>query len=212
MMWIIVLGLVYFFAPLGILWLCFKYKTVNKAGSVLIAYVLGILMASSGLLVGEEIERLQEFMMSICIPLAIPLLLFSNDFKKSLLLARNTFYSLVAALLALLIVIVGGYFLFGGSRVESLHKVAGLLCGVYTGGTPNLAALKMALDIDAPTYISVHTYDMLFSTLHLLFIIAVGKKMLGYVLPAFKSGLNVPVAHEIEERKELFGGILKKRI
>ncbi len=40
-----------------------------------------------------------------------------------------------------------GFYLFQNTNPE-LWKISGLLVGVYTGGTPNLASLKLMLDVD----------------------------------------------------------------
>ncbi len=62
--------------------------------------------------------------------------------------------------------------------MPDLWKVGGMLVGVYTGGTPNLASLKMMLNID-PDIISLPTtYDMMISTAFLAFLMTIGKKIL----------------------------------
>ena len=206
----VLLCLFYVLSPFGILYLCHKYTFVNKIGAVLMAYVVGVLLSFTGVLQGEGVEQIQEIIMSLCIPLGIPLLLFSSDFKKSLLLARNTLLSLLAAIVGVVIIVVAGYVLFGSEGVDDFYKISGLLIGVYTGGTPNLAALKMVLDVDAETYLTVHTYDMLFSTLHLFFLMTLGQKVFSWVLPTFKrNGANDVEITDIQN-DELFWGLLKK--
>ncbi len=166
-------------------------------------------MVSTGLLKGEQIEHIQEAIMSICIPLGIPLLLYSSDFKKTLLLVRKTLFSLLAALISVVIVVSVGYVAFNDGD-ESFYKISALLCGVYTGGTPNLAALKMVLNVDPSSYITVHTYDMFFSTIHLFFLITFGKNVYELVLPPFKKSSNSELPDQVIDN-ELFGGILKKQ-
>ncbi len=200
--------IIYFLSPFIIQWLCYKYVFFEKIGAVLLAYITGIILVSSGIVRGNSIENVQEIIMSVCIPLAIPLLLYSSDLKKVILLASKTLLSLVAAIISIVIVVIIGYFLFD-TNDSDFHKVSGLLCGVYTGGTPNLAALKMALDVDPETYISVHTYDMFFSTIHLFVLMMFGKKLFELILPKFKKSDISEDTQKIEV-KELFDGILKK--
>ena len=33
--------------------------------------------------------------------------------------------------------------------------------GIYTGGTPNFVAIKMALDVDPNLFVMISTYDMI---------------------------------------------------
>ncbi len=206
-MHIIIIILTYFISPLLLLWLCYKYSFIDKIGPVLLAYILGIILVSSGVVKGDEIEKVQDTIMSICIPIGIPLLLYSSDLKKTLVLAPKTLLSLVAALISILVVVTIGYVVFNNGD-ESFYKVAGLLCGVYTGGTPNLAALKMALNVEPSTYIAVHTYDMFFSTLHLFLLMTFGKKLFEMLLPKFLKTDFSNIVMEDEE-KELFDGIFK---
>ncbi len=205
--------LFYFFAPMGILYLCHKYPFVNKIGAVLLAYVLGIIIGNTGLLVGDEVDRIQEIMMSVTIPLAIPMILYSSDIKKSFQLAKTTFLSLLSAIIGLTLVIFLGYYIFHKPDFESFYKVGGLLMGVYTGGTPNLAALKMVLDVEPGIYISVHTYDMVLSTLHLFFLILFGKKVFEWVLPAFRDKQYIEqsnVEEIISSGEDPYWGLLQK--
>jgi uncharacterized membrane protein len=62
-------------------------------------------------------------------------------------------------------------------------KISGMLIGVYTGGTPNLAAIKTALSVDSNTYILVHTSDLVVSSIYLLFLMTYGKKIFTKILP-----------------------------
>ncbi len=203
--------LFYIFSPLGILYLCYRYKFFNKIGAILLAYITGILLSTSGLLANNSIEEIQEKLMSVCIPLGIPLLLFSSDLKKTLFLARGAFISLLSALIGVISVVIIGYFIFEGSAHYPLKKVAGMLVGVYTGGTPNMAALKMILDVDELTFIKVHTYDMLLSTVYLFFLLSFGKKVFEWILPKFKRNNKTSQQIEANNQEELFWGLLKKK-
>ncbi|WP_075589976.1 DUF819 family protein [Labilibacter marinus] len=206
----ILLVLTYVLSPLGILYLCFKYKKLNKIGAVLLAYVVGILLSTTGILQGERVEFIQEIIMSVCIPIGIPLLLFSSDLRQSFFLARSAMVSLLVALFSVVTVVVVGYLLFQPNEADSFYKVGGLLVGIYTGGTPNLAALQMVLDVDAETYLMVHTYDMLFSTLHLFFLMTIGKKVFEFFLPTFKKKTNQEFDENSSANEELFWGLLKR--
>lgn len=182
---LIILGLFYLLAPAFILWLCVKFVFLDKIGSVLIAYLFGIMLGNSGLL-PEGSHALQDIIMSISIPLAIPLLLFSSDVKSWLSLAGKSFLSMIIAMAGVVVMVVAGYLLFRGSDPE-FWKVGGMLVGVYTGGTPNLASLKLMLNVGESTYLLTHTYDMVLSGLYFLFLLVAGQKVFSWVLPRFKS-------------------------
>lgn len=133
----------------------------------------------------NRIATIQDTIITIVIPLAIPLLLFSMDIRKWLKLARGALLSLVLAMVSLLAAVFSGYFLFGGKIAES-WKVAGMLTGVYTGGTPNLAAIGTALDVRPDVFILTHTYDLIIGAVALLFLMTVAQKVFHIFLPRFR--------------------------
>lgn len=135
-------------------------------------------------LIVNQIAGLQDLLMIIIIPLAIPLLVFSLDIRKWLKLAKGALLSLVLALVSLLIVVIGGFYIFADSIPEA-GKVAGMLVGVYTGGTPNLAAIGTALEVNPNIFVLTHTYDLIIGALALLFIMTIAQQVFHLFLPKF---------------------------
>ncbi|MFK5856872.1 MAG: DUF819 family protein [Bacteroidota bacterium] len=156
----ILLVFFYLFTPLLILYSCQKLSILRRVGAIIIAYGIGLVAGLSGLL-PENSAEIQEIIVTITIPLSLPLMLFSSDIKAWTKLAGNTVVSMVIALVAVVASVIIGFFIFRTDEVADLWKVGGLLIGVYTGGTPNLAALKIMLNVDNDTYIVTHAYDML---------------------------------------------------
>jgi uncharacterized membrane protein len=88
-----------------------------------------------------------------------------------------------------------------------------MLIGVYSGGTPNLASLKSALNVDNETYIVIHSIDMLISSIYLLFFITIGKYFYGFFLPKYNTANKSGKLKQVTEEVENYKGILdKKRI
>lgn len=184
-MWItIALVAFYLFTPIFILYLCNRFPLLNKLGNIVIAYAFGLILGGLGLL-PPEAAKVQEIIANITIPLAIPLMLFSANIRTWSRLAGSTFLSMLIAVISIVVMVVSGYLLFSDQGNTELWKVGGLLVGVYTGGTPNLAALKMMLDVDNNTYLVTHSYDMLLSAVYFFFLISIGKKVFGSFLPQF---------------------------
>jgi uncharacterized membrane protein len=82
--------------------------------------------------------------------------------------------------------VVAGYFLFGEKLGPQASGIAGMTVGVYTGGTPNLAAIKMMLGVDEGTYVLMNSFDMLVSFLFLVFLMAFGIRLFRKILPVEK--------------------------
>jgi len=202
---LILLGLFYLLVPAVILYLTKKSSIVKKLGSIIVAYGIGIVMSLLGLL-PEGSAQIQDIMTSASVPLAIPLLLFPTRIKEWFSLAGPTFKALLIGLLSVVIMVFIGFFLFKPEEGEGFWKVGALLIGVYTGGTPNLASLKAMLDVSNETYLVVHSYDMIFSTLYFLFLITIGQKFFRLFLPAFKhpTGTQEMMSKEEEVFDKIF--------
>ncbi len=158
---------------------------MGKLGPVVLAYGLGILAGNLSLL-PEETKPLQEWLMLITIPLAIPLMLFSANLRRVIRLARGTLLSMASALVAVVTMVVSGYLIFHTEGQDELWKVGGMLTAVYSGGTPNLAAINLMLEVDPQTYVLTHTYDIILSTLYMFFLITIGQRVFLLFLPSFE--------------------------
>src|SRR3989339_1049604 len=187
---------IYVLTPAAVLWLCRKMPLLNKIGPVLLLYLCGLILGNSGL-ISEDTFKLQDLLVTIIIPLAIPLMLFSSNFLKWNI--KSALITLATGVFAVICSIVAGFFivepLIGRDPVigAQMDKIAGLLAGVYTGGTPNLAAIKIMLDVPNETYIMVHSYDMAVSLIYLTFVLSVG-------IGLFRRFLN----HSPEGKKESY--------
>jgi uncharacterized membrane protein len=200
----------YLLSPLLILYLSQKFRFVNKIGVVVLAYILGIAAGNTGL-ISEEGKPVQEMIMTITIPLAIPLMLFSANLKQWSALAGKTAASMFIGLFVVIFMVIAGFFIFKDQGVADFWKIGGMLVGVYTGGTPNLAALKIMLEVDEEVYLLTHTYDMILSGVYFLFLISIGQRVFHFFLPPFRMQFNMqtaPSGHQ--SAMETYNGIFKK--
>lgn len=165
--------------PAGVLWLCRRFSLLGKIGPVLILYFIGIIIGNIGLMPGQ-LPAVQELMSNAMVPLAIPLMLFSSTFKLSG--ARSQLLALITGMISVATAVVIGFLIFGDNIPEG-NKVGGMLVGVYTGGTINLAALKTMLGVSDETYIMINSYDILISFLYLTFLLTLGIKLFRKFLP-----------------------------
>lgn len=165
--------------PAGVLWLCRRFSLLGKIGPVLILYFIGIIIGNIGLMPGQ-LPAVQELMSNAMVPLAIPLMLFGCTFKLSG--ARSQLLALITGMISVATAVVIGFLIFGDNIPEG-NKVGGMLVGVYTGGTINLAALKTMLGVSDETYIMINSYDILVSFLYLTFLLTIGIKLFRKYLP-----------------------------
>lgn len=244
---LIALALFYVLTPILILHLCHRFPFVNKLGSVIIAYLIGLLLGNIGLLPGMgtvlneymllhpkaseqeiaallaagdisagqflafKIYKLRDLLMSITILLAIPLILFSADMRQWGKMAGKNLAALLTGILSVVAVVVAGFFIFRVFGMHDLWKVSGMLVGVYTGGTPNLASLKMMLDVDANTYILTHTYDLIIGVVYLSFLMSIGQRLFNKFLPAYPYRQDDVRIRDLDG-KDPFWGIFRRPV
>ncbi len=198
--------------PVAVIYFEGRYSIVKKIGAVLICYAIGLLIGNLGML-PDGAAKYQDMLTTITIPLALPLILFSIDVKSWLRRMRSAFTAFITGMISVLAIVFIGFFIFHG-KLENSWQVAGMLVGVYTGGTPNLAAMKTALDVSQELYILTHTYDLIFSAIYLVFILSVGQRVFLWFLPAFKPSEHAVKVDQLnlEEEYESYSGIFKKDI
>ena len=174
----ILITLFFLLAPAGVLRLCRQYPALGKVGPVLILYLLGILVGN--LFHPAGMARVQQALSSAMVPLAIPLMLFSCTFHRSG--TRSQLLALLSGMLAVTAAVIAGYLIFGKS-LEDGPKIGGMLTGVYTGGTVNLASLQVMLDVPEETFVLLNSFDMAISFLYVTFLLAIGFKLFRRFLP-----------------------------
>ena len=190
MLLLILWTLFYLLAPYGVILLCRRSRAVARIGAILMMYLLGIFVGNllihpfDG--VSDKLFPLQDALSSVTIPLAMPLILFACNFRDWP--AGKALKSLLIGLVAVVSVTAAGFFLFGRRIGSEAPAVAGMIVGVYTGGTPNLAAVKMMLGADEGTYLLLNSFDLIVSFLYLTFLMAAGIRLARKVLPFQSAG------------------------
>ena len=199
----------YVLFPALVIYLCQRYPFVDKIGAVIICYIGGIVIGNLHLLPPDNFKVL-DALTTVTIPIALPLLLFSMNIRRWFRLAGKTMVSLGLIIVAVMAMALAGNLLFNG-KVEDAWKVAGLMVGVYTGGTPNLAAIKTALSVDPSTYLAIHTADVAVSAVYILFAITIAQKIFLFFLPAF-STMTSRADTDAGEDINCYSGIFKKPV
>lgn len=196
--------------PVLVIYLCQKLPVLNKLGAVIICYVVGILIGNISIL-PENIFGVQDTLMTLVIPLAIPLIFFSVDIKRWSRLAGKSLLSFTFVVISVVITVCFGFFMFRGMVGGESWKVSGMLIGVYTGGTPNLAAIGTALQVDPTVYLAAHTSDVAVGAIWLLIVIAVLQRVLLKFLPAFQP-LGDKSQSQEEANFDSYAGIFQRKV
>jgi uncharacterized membrane protein len=170
--------------PIIIIYLCTTYPILDKIGMIIICYAVGLILGNINIL-PPDILSSQQTLCEVCVALSLPLLLFSLDLRQWVHLAGKTILSMALATLSIIIVSCLG-FLFINDLIEESWKLVGMAVAVYTGGTPNLAAIKTALDVDPTIFITFHTYDIVITLVCIIFFITIAQRVCNRFLPRFE--------------------------
>ena len=165
-----------------------RWTIVQKIGTVVLAYAVGIIASLCGVFhfadpaIGATFSKLQSTIMNVAVPLAIPLMLFNCDFKLWTKSLPKTAWALVTGIVAVIIASISGYFIFRNS-VPEIAKVTGMMAGIYTGGTMNFNALGAALNVDRSVMAIVLAFQMVITTPYIFFLLGGGYKIFRKILP-----------------------------
>lgn len=182
--------LFYFLFPAVLILIGTKRLIINRIGVVVFCYVGGLIIGNVGI-IPPDMTGIQGDLMGVAILLGIPLVLFSENIMKWIKMAKYTFISLLLGVVSVVIMVLFGYYLFR-DHIPEAWKIAGMLIGVYTGGTPNLAAIAQGLNVDENLYVLTHTVDLAIGALVLLFLITGAQRFfLLYMKPYKSSGKEV---------------------
>ena len=186
-------------------WLLNKYLKGTKIGNylspVVMAYVIGILIALFGLL--PLSEAVSKNFSEISIMIAIPLLLFSANIRAWLKHAKSTVLSFFYAILAALISAVVFSFLFK-DKLDEVWNQSGMLVGVFTGGTANMQAVGIGLGVSPETFAILNAAEILCGGIYLIFLTSVAHKVYGQFLPNY-------VYTEKEKEESIVSGEIKTK-
>lgn len=160
-------------------YLCRKFKLFNWMGAVVVCYIFGILAANIGLIRVDL--KLNETIMGIAVPFAIIQLLLSSDFGVWRKIAAGAGLSFALMLVAVVVTSAMGFFLFRGKLGTDAASISGMLVGIYTGATANMAAVSKALGRE-DLFGIVNLYEVFCGSIYLLFLMTIAQKFYGLFL------------------------------
>ncbi|MBN2878151.1 MAG: DUF819 family protein [Clostridia bacterium] len=173
---------VIFFLPQVFVVLAKKNKVIKFLSPIVLCYLTGIVLSNIPFLGWNSV--VSENIYSISVPIAIALILFSADIVKWLHLAKDTIKSFLLVIISALVISLTMGMLFADKLPEG-WKVAGMLTGCYTGGTPNLNAIGQSLEMTKDNIGIVNMSDMLCGGLYFILLGSVVVKLYRKILPKF---------------------------
>lgn len=170
-----------------------RFRVAKILGPVTLCYMAGFLSAN---LPGVRLSSAASMQVSeVAVPLAIPLLLFSANVRGWPKLARPL---LISFSLACVSAVLAAGLVGWGFRGETPEwwKIAGMLVGVYVGGTANMAAIGRVLEAHNETFILLNTADLAAGGVYLLFLLTFAQRVLLRFMRPFTALAHAePFAH-----------------
>ncbi len=168
-----------------------RFAFFDRIGAVAVCYAVGLLIGNIGVL-PKEAAAVQDALTTAAIPIALPLIFFSLDVGRWRKTGGKSLLSFGLETIAVIVTSAAGFLIFRGAIGAETSKLAGMLIGVYTGGTINLAAIGTALRTSPSLYVAANTSDIVMSGLYLFFLITVGQRAIGAFLSPY-GGDGAPV-------------------
>lgn len=176
--------------PILVILIYQKYRFAKKIGTVILAYAVGVITAlfltfTDFLTDAQTVSLIgiENLIMKISIPLAIPLMLFNSDFKLWTKSLPKTVAALLTGIVAVVVAMIAGFFIFRNSGIQDFPGVAAMLTGIYTGGTMNFTALGSALNVDPNIITITLTFQMIVIFPFVLFVTGGGYRFFRWILP-----------------------------
>ncbi|MBC6994919.1 DUF819 family protein [Neolewinella lacunae] len=152
--------------------------------SIIACYLIGIAVGNARLWATNK--ELLEATAGAAMLIGLPLLLFAVRVRESLRYARRMLFAFALCCLAgLLCTAVVGWWL--SPQLENAWKVSGMLVGLYTGGTPNVQAIALALDAPPDYVVLVQAADVLLGGSYLLGLVTFLPAVYSRFFPASES-------------------------
>jgi uncharacterized membrane protein len=194
---------IFFFLPAYLIRLSHRFKLDKVLSDIVICYGIGILLGNTKALwlfswanspetkatvdsIANATAETAEIAAFASVLLAMPMLLMLNNVTDWLKYTGKIIGVFFAGVLAAALGALAVAYFYRSADLEAMPTAAGMLTGVYTGGTPNMVAISKALNADDQLFIVLNATDTLCSGLYFFFLLGVGKAFFGLFLPKFK--------------------------
>lgn len=198
----------YFIAPLLVILTAQRVAILDKIGVVPLTFALGFAVA---LLAPAPLEGAQN-VAEISVALALPLIIFATNMRQAIRDARGALTAILAGFASVVVVSIAASVVFAPSLAR-VDEVAGMSVGAYTGSGVNMGAIHAAIGGSNDLFLTMITYDIVFSVLYLAVVLLAGQRLAGLVLRPYagdRSGSDGDMAHLADESARAYGVLIQR--
>lgn len=165
----------------------------------------------AGLLLGNQpwISIPADFLntiMEASVSLAIPAMLLTANPRQLLSTGKQGLLAFGFAALSATIAASLAYFI-AGAGLQNSANISGMLASVYTGGTPNMSAVGLALEVEHELFLVLNSADIILSGLYFGFLLTIGPALLGKLFKRKHAPLADSSSASLHETIEQMPGI-----
>jgi len=189
------LALFFVIAPYYLTKLAEKIQLKNLLSDVVVCFLVGILLGNTrgywmpDTTTQETANVLAKVFSAASVLVAIPMLLMVSDIRAFVRYASKLILSFVLCIVAALLAVVITSVIY--KELPHIGAAAGMMTGVYIGGTPNMVGVSYAVNAPHHLFLILTTTDLFVCGLYFLFLTSVAKAFFGLFLPKFKTKLVV---------------------
>ncbi len=168
-------------------------KFVQWISPIALCYAAGFIISALPI---ELHPGIVKNIAEVSIALSISLLVLNSQFSRFRSMIGSALKAFFLGILSLFISLVIAYY-FMANHMENGPEILGMLTGVYVGGTPNLNAIALALEVPSDIIVLVNTSEIFYGGIYFLLLITVIKPFFSLFLRKY-----VPISSESMEHKE----------
>ena len=144
-----------------------RFKLFDLLGPVFLCYATGFLLS-----LFFENTSIAMSVSEILVPVSIPLILFSANLPSYKKLAKPVTESFFLLIISVILMSSLGFLIFK-AYVADANKFSGIMAALYTGGSPNLIAVAMALGVEDTTIVLANTSDLIVGGIYFFMLVSI---------------------------------------
>lgn len=156
-----------------------RFRVLEMISPIILCFAVGILVCNFGIL--SINSKISSWFRDLTILFALPLLLYSADIRSWIKNARRLLIAFSFCLIGGMLASLFSAFVYR-NEIDAVWIPAGMMVGIYSGGTPNLFAVGYALGARDEVFTLLNAAEVFWGAVYLLFLLSVGKVIFRKVL------------------------------
>ena len=175
------------------------FKLIKIFSPVAVSYFAGFVFVQLPLPYDKQTIEITAY---VSIALSISLLVFNSELNRFRVMLGPLLKAFFLGILSLFIALTLSFFIVA-KFIPNGAEILGMLTGVYVGGTPNLNAIALALEVPSETIVLVNTAEIVYSGIYFLLMITILKPFLNLFLRKYQhTGVIIEESNGLEKTKK----------